>query len=520
MLINNIDYEKTKKIKSEYTFLDLKTLVNGLKLDTSFNHLEIPESSTSGISKCEINGVTINPDQTIGFISKKYYSDDYSYSYPPIGPIPSCFKCNICSQIGPNYHTINCSEPFEESLYLTARGAELLLEKQKKFPKEYSFLENIESNIPYTDIVRKRGQKKIHTKSVKGHKFQNNIELRYQDNLLKQCIIRISKNGAINIISAQFNNSSLPNKIIDLINNVPGALVLSEFQKVYPGRNKIEIIRDLTYKYLIQAQFNLIQDKDQYDLNLGGFYDYIKNNLIDQVSHLEFNNGDRVSRSGKQTNPILQFSLEFENLNVSVAIYKKGAVQLRGSYITKDSSNELGLDVLTRAYDFIKGIKISNPYLKNYSYKVDTNEYNTIDSGKPKECRIQDRPEPYAFNGKCKEGYYVAPWGKKRRADGLYEPCCYKITNSGESSMEAIKKMAINGFPDQAQSQKYEIDDPDTKAAVFYPGTTKRYQRRFKGLKDLNKKELSSINNINSFGTRNLSLRILDKYTTYLKLLI
>ena len=50
-----------------------------------------------------------------GFISKSYFQVqkdetkvDFSYSFPPKGPIEPGFTCMYCEQNGPNYHTINC----------------------------------------------------------------------------------------------------------------------------------------------------------------------------------------------------------------------------------------------------------------------------------------------------------------------------------------------------------------------------------------------------------------------------
>ena len=194
-------------------------------------------------------------------------------------------------------------------------------------------------------------------------------------------------------------------------------------------------------------------------------------------------------------------------------MYKKGSIQLRASFIKKDSNDKLDISILKQVYNFINTIiPKNNIYIPDFSFKdKETNEYNTIDSSRPKECRIQDRPDPYTFKGKCKPGYYVAPWGKKRRTDGLYEPCCYKINKSGDSSLENINKMILNGFPNEKQAKKYEVDNPDIKAAVYYPGTNIRYQRRFKGLKDLEENDLNTIINKNSFGNN------LNKYIKYLK---
>ena len=77
MLINNIDYDKKKKVKTEYSFLDLEKLVNEFRLDIPpFIEENIPEPNI-----CEIGTIETPTNNTIGFISKKYYSDDYSYCY-------------------------------------------------------------------------------------------------------------------------------------------------------------------------------------------------------------------------------------------------------------------------------------------------------------------------------------------------------------------------------------------------------------------------------------------------------
>ena len=520
MLINNIDYLKKQKIKSEYSFLDLQKLVLNFKLDIpNFVELENPK-----VDQCELGTIEQKEYTSTGFISKKYFSGEFTYSYPPIGPIPKCFKCSVCKNIGPQHHTINCSDPFDYSLYLTSVGSEILKEKKIKYPVEYAFLESYEPNTAYTELVRKRGQKKVHKKSVKTRKFENNVELRYQDSSLKQCIIRISKNGAINIISAQYNNNELMNLVLNKINET-SALNIEEYQKIYPGERSLKIIPEITYKYLIQAQFQLISEsfKEFTEINLQNIYDYLKNNDSDIISHLQFNSGDVTSKSGKQTNPILQFNLEFDNFNVSVSIYKKGAVQLRLSFLNKTSEDQLDITTLQKARTFITTFlkEVKNIYIPNFNYKnTELNLYNTIDGSKPKECRIQDRPTPYSFNGKCKDGYYSTPWGKKRRIDGLYEPCCYKITKNGESSLKNINELVLNGFPNNENSKKYEIDNPDIKSAVYIPGSKNIEQRRFKGLNDLSSNELLTISkcvsNKNSFGKMSISLKEINKMTKYL----
>jgi len=467
-ILNNVDQLKGANVKSKYNFLNLKQLVQRFKLDSSF-------------------------------ISKSYYQSipEYTFNDPPKGPIPLFFECIQCEQIGPDYHLNECVKPFESSLYLTEEGEE-------KFKKV--------AGTSYKLIVKKRGQKKIVSTSVKNQRFSDNVEIVYQNANKTNCIIKIGKNGVINIISASFDEPSFISSLFKKINET-GALNESEY-----ASSIFKYDPSISYTYLMLVQFNLYP-KDQtslyinlktIDLNLwhtplfkqkkGSQTFFVIAGEKYQVQNYRYNSGEIKSRSNKATNPFIQFDLIIESIfKVGILIYKKGAVQLRLSYLDKSflekSKNPLTLEILKKVYKFLKQlfeILIENASETNYPVIVSETQperkgiLNMVDGGQPKVCQNRKgrelRPEPYSFYGTCPmKGYYVRPEGKKR-PDGLYEPCCYKIKDSGKDSKKYIEDLYRHGYK--------EVEDPDKLSAVFIPGTKTVQSRRFNGLEDLTQDQL------------------------------
>lgn len=466
MLINNIDYTKQKNVKSEYNFLNLETLVYQFQLDKSF-------------------------------ISKSYYQSnpEFSYNEPPKGPIERNFECVYCNQSGPDNHLKTCKRPFTSSLYLT---------------KEFN---NFDEGMPYNMVIAKRGQKKVVSTSVKSDKFQDSVEIIYSDVNERETTIRIAKNGSINIISSGFGNKKLPELIVNKVNET-SALNLREYRKVYPNKNKFDIDPKITYKYLMFAQFNMYPKKyhDQYFINLStlsnSLKEYIdKNNVISSngdsyvVSKFQVNTGNVLSKNNKTTNPLINFNLVPNNpdtsfIKFSVVIYKRGAVQIRLSY-NKKSEQPLELKMLEKLYSFLEEILskiiLSKKIIQSEEPVVKKGITNMVDSRQPQMCHDREglRPVPYSFHGVCPDpSMYIRPEGK-RRVDGRYEPCCYKLKENGKDSLKRYKNILKNGYPD-ADAEKYDenIPDPDDKSAVFSPGTKILESRRFKGLMDMEREEL------------------------------
>ena len=124
MLVNNIDIHKQKKVKSEYSFLNLEKLAIEFPLDIKLNQ-NVPNYTPPA------------------FISKSYYQSnpEFAYNYPPKGPIEKHFECMFCNQVGPDYHLETCPRPFTSSLYLTAEGT-----------KHYT---DYEEGTSYSNVTRK-----------------------------------------------------------------------------------------------------------------------------------------------------------------------------------------------------------------------------------------------------------------------------------------------------------------------------------------------------------------------------
>ena len=172
---------------------------------------------------------------------------------------------------------------------------------------------------------------------------------------------------------------------------------------------------------------------------------------------------------------------------------------MRLSYLDKKFDQKVNYplkpEILSETYTFLKQlfeILIENssetnyPIIVNEIIKEKKGILNMVDGNQPIVCHnhkgYELRPVPYSFYGTCPmDSYYVRPKGKKR-PDGKFEPCCYKIKKSGKDSIKTINQNFINGYK--------EIEDPDTLSAVFIPGTKTIESRRFNGLNDLTEKQL------------------------------
>jgi hypothetical protein len=425
-----------------------------------------------------------------GFVSKSYYQSkpETGYNYPPKGPIDKYFKCVYCKNTGTDFHAINCKRPFESSLILTQEGS-----------SQY----NRDVGTSYVLIVKKPGQKKL-IKGIKGEKFTDNVELVYQNKDTTKCVVRIAKNGSINIISS--SKESLPKEIIKDINETPGALI----------DQPLTINPESSYKYQISAQFNIFNEslKDKLFVNLNILNDSLtefKKNVNGQtvfmvgnvtnrynLSDYVYNSGDITSKTNKTTNPYIKFYLinpSDESFKINVMIYKRGAVQLRGSYNKTSKEFPLEFDLLENVYIFLKGLfeEITEQFItKDPNTPVSKKITNMVDGSQPEMCHDRKgrevRPKPYSFYGKCPmPDYFVKPFGVKN-SKGKYEPCCYKLNKSGEDSEDRYNSILINGYPDGLFGEL--VPDPDNLSAVYAPGTKKQESRRFKGLKDLGKKDL------------------------------
>jgi len=480
MLIN-------KKSKTKDDILNLEKLVTNFQLDITLKD-NVPELKS-----------------VPAFISKSYYQiqnlnradkSDFSYNYPPKGPIEPGFMCVYCEREGPNYHKESCRRPFNSSLVLS---------------RVSDRFKGAEEGTRYDLLVKKSGQKKIVSKRARSQTFTDNVEILYENEMGQHTTVRISRNGVINIISAQMNDTDLPELIFYRINKT-NAVLNSPFK-----------IND-SYRYLISAQFNLIPENRQKDLLIdlntlnANLWNVFRKKVQGKdafmvgsasnyyfINKYNYNSGEQYSRSNKMTNPYIQFNLIDFDVKIHVMIYKRGAVQLRGSHLDPESTDELNYSILEKIYIFLKQLlEEVISYSSEAGYDIITNEVksvkkskipNMVDGKQPKMCHNRSgtvagsgdfRPVPYSFYGTCPmDGYYVK--GIKR-PDGKYEPCCRKLKSDPKSPdfIGRYHNNILNGYPDGLFDETVTPGD----SAVFVPGTKIVEPRSYPGLNNMNENEL------------------------------
>jgi hypothetical protein len=490
--------------KGKNTILNLEKLVTDFPLDITLDDNIVTHS--------------IIP----GFISKSYYQvqtdkkGGFNYSFPPKGPIETGFTCMYCEQNGPKYHKINCFRPFNSSLILS--------EETVRFP-------GAAEGTSYSLIVKKSGQKKVASKRARSQIFTDNIELFYEYPDESKCVVRISKNGSININYAKYADTDLPDILFFKINKVPGAIV----EKPY---NLIS-----SYKYLVTGQFNIFPQRfnKQLLINLnilnnnlwetpifkkkvGGKNVFMINKDYYTVTKYTYNSGEIVSRNNKLTNPYIIFTLTRESVKYTVQILLRGSVQIKASYIdTENQQEELTLNDI---YPFLKKLMFNIlVYSIESNYPIISEDLtttpkkskikNTVDGKQPQVCQNRPgtkpgsgdfRPVPYSFYGVCPmEGYYNIPGGVKR-PDGKYEPCCSKLKESGANSFENYANTLLNG---------YDVALPDNLSAVYVPGTKIIEPRGFSGLKKMNKKQIIDFLDDNGYLNKTIFKTDENGYTSF-----
>ncbi len=480
------------KSTDSQTVFDLQKLVTEFKVDATFNGKEIVVKNLPA------------------FISKSFYQIqnfdkpnklDFSYNFPPRGPIEPDFVCPYCGRSGPNFHTENCRRPFNESLILEAPTS--------RFP-------GAEEGALYEMIVKKSGQKKVVSKRARSQTFPDLIELVYENKKNQQTIIRISRNGTLNIISASADETELPELLVYRINQTSAV------------KNKPYTIVTAN-KYLVFSQFNLfpVQYQESHFIVLHILHNTLWNipifkKTIDSktafviggqhyfVTGYNYNSGDQLSRSNKMTNSFIQFVLTRQpGIKIHVQIYKRGAVQLRGSRL-ESSNAQLEFSVLDNVYLFLRQLlSAAIVYSHQAEYDIIDSEIvkpkkpkvpNMVDGKQPKMCQNHKsksggsrdvRPIPFSFYGICPmPGYYVAPRGV-RRPDGKVEPCCYKLKAdpNSQDSIQRWENIKLNGYPDQlAEFYGEKVEENDS--AVFVPGTKIVEPRNFPGLNNMSKQQI------------------------------
>ena len=256
---------------SKQEIINLQELKETFKVDFEF------DDSVNQIEETEL------PAFTQLTFNERITSDDTSfstsYNRPPLGPIENFCYCSYCSNVAPEYHTIECPFPEKKSLFLTIEGLyyyviqaknpdfsdkfmelrqawldnELTQKQLNEFllvPNSVKISDNQDSRkiplsnkltkIQYFDVVKLRGPTKLEYTTA-TQKFSNAIMLSYEytvggngsngvseshespeEEVSKKTSIRIYKNGLINLINvpgSKYQREILYESLIDRINS-------------------------------------------------------------------------------------------------------------------------------------------------------------------------------------------------------------------------------------------------------------------------------------------------------------
>jgi hypothetical protein len=456
-----------------------------------------------------------------------------NYNRPPIGPINKGLFCSYCYKKGPLFHTNECPYPEDKSLYLTLGGFNELIVKNPEYVGDFFDLKNkiltktitqeeineellfiidevsvldpyfslekhsgVLSKIQFTEIIKKRGPKKLANKTATTQ-FLNSAIIFYKDGQNKTSI-RVSKNGLINLINIPKESEKLNEQILRLIEkiNQSGAVDIEKFKEI-TGLQRFEYLPYKSYTHSITAQFSVSRDLEIRFETLNDLIaptDAYGNLLESEYTNIEvtksgfkiinlngikiiewsFSSG-KMSRSQTMVKEYVKFvTIPAPGVKITGIINKYGVIMLTMSKcsdkLIKDSlcgnsftslSPELFNSLKNVFTDFFKN---NSKILLKRTLISDTikPERNTLTGYAPAHCRPirtrklkdgttyyeQMHPIPYSWSGTCPDPNYqfLDPLGSAAE-DGIRYPCCEA---KSKKSIEKMKEYLIKGFPNGA----------------------------------------------------------------------
>jgi hypothetical protein len=489
---------------------------------------------------------------------KRVLGDDRfteTYNRPSIGPLPDGTYCTYCGKIGPpDDHSETCPFPEESSLYLTLRGVFLNIIKNPGYSGEYvSFRKlikneisqeqlndilliedqytirgeppdisasDIKTNIPYSEVLKKRGPEKLAYKTSTTQ-FLNNIII-YYEKYSNKTSIRISKNGLINIINTPINETHRNEMINELIKRMNETGGINEFSELPNGYVKIPRI---SYIHSATAQFSLWEDTDKYDIIYNTLDSFIspyntsgkiipgKYSTVEttqtgkqiitigklKIVNWEYSLG-RETRGHSMSKEYIKFTaLPRPGIKMSVLIHKHGSFQMTLSYCSdKETFCARNRDAKINVVDFelvrTEFIKIFNADFssltrESLSSVSSSKTFNTVSGYAPPnqllkpstgvcraprrrddDTREEIRPSPYSWSGQCPDPnyQYIKPHGIQG-TDQLYYPCCSSKTEESRKLMVEYLRL---GFPrSEAEAIEYNVGRIDNGSGILIPGS-------------------------------------------------
>ena len=526
----------------------LETVEEIIDIDTLKTSFQLDEGET-GFYKLSLSQKKVFGTETI----------NDTYNRPPIGPIQSGLYCSYCGKIGPEDHSETCDFPDEDSLYLTISAFNDYVLKNLEYQGDYKELKdaiinrtltqeqlneillipdeiivenrtfdlmansNVLTNVSYFGIYKKRGPKKLASKTTTTQ-FLNNIIISYE-NFDNKTSIRISKNGLINLINIPADKSrvdSIISQLIERINN--SGAVNDENFKAITGFDNYTLIPDKSYIHSMSGQFtlnvlekpgnqinfenldNLISPFDAFGNIIASDFTRVEvtpfgDNIINfnglRIIEWEYSLG-RLTRNQVMSKEYIKFvAVPADGIKLTCVINKFGVIMMTLS-MCSDKQVRRGLcrqgsvpinkamfkGVITnfnKLFDSETDILLK----KSLTDAVKTGTaFNTVSGYAPsgKICRLTRtreagdktykegmRPDPYSWKGTCPDPnyQYLKPEGVQDE-DGLWYPCCETKT---KESVEMMKRYLLTGFPrNKEQAEMYNIkQNKDLGSGILIP---------------------------------------------------
>ena len=410
---------------SKLEVLDLEQIKEGFKIDFEFDDVtnQIEESELPAFTQLTLNQRIVSGDSS--------YST--SYNRPPLGPIENFCYCSYCSNIGPSYHSEDCTFPEKKSLFLTVEGIyyyiiqnkknefsskniddlkqkwinnELNQDELNKFllvPNSVKVKPGKDNTIPindtftkiqYFDVVKLRGPSKLEYTTA-TQKFSNAIMISFEyssddsKDASKKCSIRIYKNGLINLInvpSSKYYRDILYNSLIDRINESSDSAVnIDHFNRLASEYTTIEyddynIISEASYIHSVNSQFNLWPVKDKYSIDFRKLNDLISPfNSAGRIVSGEFTTISNMKNTNKQVIELTYNEKSIQIINWEHSLGK----DTRNQSLTRE---EIKCIILP-----IDGIKISLQIHKHGTFQMSMSYCNASDLKNTICSRILDK---------------------------------------------------------------------------------------------------------------------------------
>ena len=527
------------KLDSVEEIIDIDILKKSFKLD----------EGETGFYKLSLSQKKILGSETI----------NDTYNRPPVGPIQTGLYCSFCSKTGPEDHVETCDFPENDSLYLTLGGFNDYIIRDINYKGDYQYIKdkildktltqdelneillipdemvirdgkleiyenlNVLTNISYFGIYKKRGPKKLASKTTTTQ-FLNNVIIFYEQGTTKTSI-RISKNGLINLINIPSDEDEL-RKLIDVLIyriNTSGSVNLENFKNL-TGFDDYVYIQDTSYIPSMSGQFTLsVLEKPGNHVNFENLDNIIspydsRGDIIDgeftkiqkteygdviinfndiKILDWEYSLG-RLTRNQVMSKEYIKFiSIPANGVKLTCVINKFGSIMMTLS-LCSDKQARRGLcgeGVTPLNKTMFSGI--INNFDRLFSSESDilikkslttveksSTAFNTVSGYAPsgKICRLTRtrdsgdktykegmRPNPYSWKGTCPDPnyQYLKPEGVQDK-DGLWYPCCETKT---KDSVEMMKKYLLTGFPkNKSQAELYNItDNIDLGSGILIP---------------------------------------------------